>query len=201
MPGAGHDRQVGGSTSATKRIAVDDAPPDVADGDADRRGLTDPLGATNLAIDHYRLAQGEHGSGLHAHGDQEEVFLLVEGEAVVETMDGEVVVGVGEAVWFARGEFHSGLVARDGPVSAIAIGAPRDSRDVRVPLQCPDCGHEYRCPGFAGDGTTPVLVCPDCGEETTASCPACGSDAMRAELAASGDSAVGVCADCGAEAD
>ena len=183
-----------------ERVALDDLEPEPSSGDAARRGLSDPLDTTDVAINHYRLDPGDRSAGLHAHGDQEEGFVVLRGEAAVETLDGEVAVGPSAAIRFEPGEFHSGLLAREDAVTAIAIGAPRDSQEVRIPLPCPACGHRYRRPGLADGGETPVLRCPDCGEEMETPCPECGSDGMRAELAAAGDSAAGVCGDCGAEA-
>ena len=184
-----------------ERVVLDKVAPEPSEGDADRRGLSDPLGTTDVAINLYRVKPGERGAGLHAHGDQEEAFVVLQGEATFETLEGEALVGQGDAIRFEPGEFHSGLVARESLVVALAVGAPRDSQDLRIPLSCPECGHGYRRPGVAEDGATPVLVCPECSDETAATCPKCGNDAMRAELADSGDSAVGVCGDCGTEAD
>ena len=75
---------------------MDDLAPVAGEGDAERRGLTGPLASTDLAIIHYRLGPGERGSGLHAHLDQEEVFVVVEGGVTVETLSGETEVDAGE---------------------------------------------------------------------------------------------------------
>jgi uncharacterized cupin superfamily protein len=135
-------------------------------GEAERRGLADPLGAENVAVNHYRLDPGERFSGgLHAHFDQEELFLVVEGEATFETLDGEVTVGAGEAVRFGPGEYQSGYNDGDRPVVAFALGAPRDSDDVRIPRECPACGHENVRVVPAEDGEGFDQVCPECGAE------------------------------------
>jgi uncharacterized cupin superfamily protein len=140
--------------------------------DLDRRALTGPLGTTDLAINYYRLDPGEGFSGgLHAHLDQEEVFYVIEGTATFETMADagdeptEVTVDADEAVRFAPGEYQSGRNAGDEPVVALALGAPRDSEDVRVPQECRDCGHESMR-AVPGDGGF-TLVCPECGTEVT----------------------------------
>lgn len=183
-----------------ERVDVDDVEPGAAGGDAARRGLSDPLDTSAVEINHYRLEPGDRSSGLHAHLDQEEVFLVIEGAATFETLAGEVTVGREGAIRFAPGEFHSGANAVDGAVEVYALGVPSDSQDVRIPLPCPECGRDDRRPGLAADGETPVLVCPDCGAETDATCPACGSVEMRAVLADDGVTPVAVCMDCGAEA-
>lgn len=181
-----------------ERVAVDDVEP-AALGDAERRGLADPLGATHLAVNHYALAPGERGSGLHAHLDQEEVFVVVEGRVTFETLDGRVGVGTDVAVRFAPGEYHSGPIADDGVgAAALALGAPRDSEAIRIPLPCPHCSHDARRPALAEDRRTPVLVCPDCGVETDATCPECGNVEMHATLAEDGETVVGGCRSCGA---
>ena len=134
--------------------------------DADVRGLAGPLGTEDVAINHYTLAPGERFSGgLHTHMDQEEVFYVLSGEATFETLDGEVAVGAGEAIRFAPGEYQSGKNAGDEPVTALALGAPKDSEDVRVPQECRDCGHENMRAVPGDDGFT--LVCPECGTEVT----------------------------------
>jgi uncharacterized cupin superfamily protein len=136
-------------------------------GDADVRRLADPLGTSDVAINHYTLDPGERFSGgLHTHMDQEEVFYVLEGEATFETPDDQVTVGAGALIRFAPGEYQSGKNAGDEPVRALALGAPKESEDVRVPETCHDCGHENMrfIPG--DDGFT--LVCPECGTEVDA---------------------------------
>jgi len=184
-----------------ERVTVDDLDPTDDGRDRERRGLSGALGTTDVAVNHYRLAPGERISGLHAHGDQEEVFLVVEGEATWETLDGTATVASGELVRFGPGEYQSGTNGSDGEVVVLAMGAPPDSEDVRIPLACPDCGHEYVRPTLAADGETPVLSCPDCGAETDAACSACGSYDVRAALADDGETPVSSCRDCGHESE
>ena len=205
--------------------AVETSP---SDGGADRRRLSDPLNAAAVAINHYELGPGKRLAGLHAHTDQEEVFVVSEGTATFETWtpaggsarpreeavtDGlttgggtgengtgdEVTVRAGEAIRFAPGEFQSGTNDADNETTAVlAFGAPREGGAVRVPLACPDCGHASRRPD-ASDGETPVLVCPNCDGERDATCPECRSKAMTAVLADDRTAVIGVCRDCGAK--
>jgi len=147
-----------------EHISINEIEPSAFGSDIDRRGLSEPLGTTDLALNRYRLDPGERFSGgMHAHMDQEEVFVIVEGEATFETMDGEVTVGEGEAIRFASGEFQSGKNDSDGEVFAFALGAPRDSEDVRVPQDCPECGHDNMQAIPGDDGFD--LQCPECGAE------------------------------------
>ena len=211
-----------------ERTAIDKVEPAAFGGGVDRRSLTDALGATDLAVNHYRIPPGEgFPSGLHAHGDQEELFVVLDGEATFETLvprshagstadegggreAATVTVAAGEAVRFAPGEYQSGRNAGNEDLTALALGAPRDSEDVRIPLACPECGHDYLHPEVGEDGDV-RLVCPDCdAENAPEGCPDCGSE-MRVALGdesaeepgqGSGErpQTVVVCPDCGAEA-
>jgi len=146
------------------------------------RGLTEALGTTDMAINHYRLDPGEAFSGgMHTHMDQEEVFYVIEGEATFETgeprsgsettsggaasqPERETVVGAGEAVRFAPGEYQQGRNEGDEPVEALALGAPKGSTDVRVPQPCPECGDSEDLRAMpAEDGFT--FECPECGAD------------------------------------
>lgn len=170
--------------------------------DADRRDLTGPLGTDGLALNYYRLEPGEWASGLHCHEDQEEVYVVLDGEVTVETLAGgsddnptEAVIGADEAVRFAPGEYHACRNEADRSATLFALGAPRDSEVVRIPLDCPDCGRTGLRPATGDDG--PVLGCPDCLGEVEATCPDCGSAAMRATVPDDGDAPAGVCQNCG----
>ena len=207
-----------------QKTALDDVDPDRIGSDSDRYRLAERLGATNVAINRYRVAPGDgFPGGLHAHGDQEEAFVVLEGEATFETYDprpdesdgadgtdgadgadgantgeaGEVVVGAGEAIRFAPGEFQSGRNEADGDLVALALGAPRDSEDVRIPVTCPDCGREGL--RMDADEEGPLLGCPDCGgERVPEPCPDCGRGDLRVALDDGGRTVVR-CPGCGSE--
>jgi len=159
--------------------------------DVVQRKLSDPLGTTDIAINYYRLDSDEGlPGGLHTHMDQEEVFVVIEGEATFETYPpvssenregNTVAVGEGEAVRFAPGEFRSGGNDFDDDLAVLALGAPRASDDLRFPLHCPDCGHgELR---FEVNDDAPLFVCPDCDSERVPQpCPDCGDDDLRVTL-------------------
>ena len=161
-----------------EHVTVDDLPREPYDESlhTDRRDLSAALGTTDVAIARYALDPGERFSGsLHDHTHQEEVFVVLEGEASfeVETEDGtdQITVGADEAVRFAPGEFQTGRNDGDEPLVALAIGAPKDGGDVlvsRIPVlddrdvACPDCGLEYMRISREGPG----LVCPECDART-----------------------------------
>ena len=164
-------------------------------GGVEGRRLGDALAADHVAINHYRVAPGERIAGLHAHADQEEVFVVLDGAVTVETLDGRVHVADEEAVRVPPGEFQSCHNAADDEAVVLALGAPPDSEDVRVPVGCSACDADEQRLAFP-DGEE-LLVCPDCGAETEPNCEACGGAEMRVVLNGSG-SPVERCRDCGA---
>jgi len=155
---------------AMEKVSVDDVEPQAMGSEIDRRGLTDPLGNSDLAINRYVLDPGEAFSGgLHTHLDQEEVFYVIDGEATFEYRTdpaGEsetVTVGPHEAVRFAPGDYQQGRNEGDEQVVAIALGAPRNSTEGRVAQPCPDCDSDALALAQSEEGM--VLQCPDCGAE------------------------------------
>lgn len=163
-----------------------------------RRSLTTPLEATNVAINTYRLAPGAAlPGGLHAHMDQEEIFVVLAGDATFETLRGDITVGQEEAVRFAPGEFHSGKNDGDEPLNIIAIGAPQDTTDVRIPVDCPACGFDNLRVDSADGQLT--FTCSRCeAEHLPRDCPACGSDELLVTTDETTEPIVR-CQQCGAE--
>ncbi|RQH01007.1 cupin domain-containing protein [Natrarchaeobius oligotrophus] len=159
-----------------RRVSIEDVDPEPYEESlhADRRPLSDPLDTDHVAITRYVLEPGERFSGsVHAHADQEEVFVVLEGEATFDVRRtdgdaGEIVVSEHEAIRFAPGEFQSGRNAGDERLIALVLGAPRATDDVRISripvlddrdVSCPDCGHDsMRVPT---DPDAP-LECPVC---------------------------------------
>ncbi|USZ67313.1 cupin [Halorussus salilacus] len=224
-----------------ERVTIGNADSGGSGGGIDRRDLSASLGTTGLALVRYRLAPGGgFPSGLHAHADQEEVFVVIEGEATFETLAAprggaasdsgdenfapeterdenfardsgtegdddfapvgrEVVVGEGEAIRFAPGEFQSGRNAADRDLVALAVGAPRDTEDVRLPVACPECDRADVRLETGDEGVR--FVCPDCGaERVPAPCPDCECEEMRLALDDTGR-VVATCEDCETEFD
>lgn len=176
-------------------VPIADVESDASRDDIERRTLTDALGITEMAINHYVIEPGERISGLHAHMDQEELFFILSGALVFETLSGAVTVSEDEAIRFAPGEFQSGKNVTDESVAVLGCGAPRDSEEIRIPLACPDCDHDVMRPDVI-DGD-PVLVCPNCGAKSDARCPNCGNDSMQAVISEKREGSVGVCKNCG----
>lgn len=157
-----------------ENISIPDIEPDVLRKRSARRQLSDAVGASDVAINHYRLAPGEgFPGGLHAHMDQEEVFVMLEGRATFETMTGEVAVEEGEVIRFSPGEFHSGKNTSDTDLVALGMGAPRDTTDVRIPVGCPECGDDDLQLNVSGGDE--AFLCPSCeSEQIPRDCPHCG---------------------------
>jgi len=177
-----------------ERVAFDAVEPGPSTGAATARRLSDALDADTVAINHYSVASDERVSGLHAHGDQEEIFVVLDGTATIETLDGVVQLESSEVLRFPPGEYQSVRNEHAEPVELLAIGAPPESEDVRIPLPCPDCGHEFRRPSVTESG--PVLQCPACGAQEAATCSNCGGESLCAVLGPNGDP-VSSCSDCG----
>ncbi|WP_224446997.1 cupin domain-containing protein [Haloprofundus salilacus] len=181
-----------------KRITVDDVDPTVFDDGTRRRDLSAALATTGVALNRYRVPPGGGlPGGLHAHADQEEIFVVTAGEATFETLDGEVIVAEDEAIRFAPDEFQSGKNDSSDELVVLALGAPRESDNIRVPLRCRECGRDdLRLGSVEGE---PGLVCPDCDAAySPRPCPACGHEEMRVVLGEA-DRPVVACPDCGAE--
>ena len=165
-----------------EHVAIDEIDPAPNDPNlhTDRRDLAAALDTDGVAIARYVLEAGERFSGsVHAHMDQEEVFVVLEGEATFEVRadegderderTDEVTVDTDEVIRFAPGEFQSGYNAGDDRVVALALGVPKESEDVRIAripvledrdISCPDCEFDHMRISRI-DGVD--FECPDCG--------------------------------------
>ena len=177
-----------------KRVSVEAVDPAVVEG-VSRRGLGDALGTEAVAVNHYTVPPGGRLAGLHAHADQAETFVVLSGAVGFETLDGRVRVAEGEALRFAPGEFQSCRNPTDREATVLALGAPPESDDLRVPVGCGECDSDEHRLTFP-DGEE-LLICPDCGAETEPKCPGCGGNALRVVLGED-DDPVERCLDCGA---
>lgn len=155
--------------------------------------LRDALNTTDVSINRFHLEP--HVAlpwGLHAHYDQEEIFLVTDGTVTFETLQGEVTVQHGEAIRFSKGEYQAARNDGDEPAAFFAIGAPPESTDIRVPLPCENCDSE-------GLRLDEQLVCPTCGAARSPLCANCGEDEREVHLDAEAKTIVDRCAACGNE--
>lgn len=151
-----------------RKVDPDDVDPaQVGGSHPSRRSLGDPLDLADVALNRYAVPPGEELSGgIHTHLDQEEIFYVLEGTATFEhksdpTADTETTeVGAGEVVRFAPGDYQHGRNDGDERAVVLAIGAPSDSTEIRVPKACGECGDSDT---LAVRKTEPGLRCPECG--------------------------------------
>jgi uncharacterized cupin superfamily protein len=130
--------------------------------------LTEPLGATDLAINYYELEPGDSFAfAYHNHEIQEEFFYVIEGTATFETEDGSVPVEAGEIIRFGREEFQRGWNRGAEPVRALALGAPLAYGEQIKLRDCPDYGEStHNRLELTDDETAVVAICTDCETET-----------------------------------
>jgi mannose-6-phosphate isomerase-like protein (cupin superfamily) len=112
-----------------KRVTVESVDSATFGDGVERRCLGRELASTDVAINHYGVPSGERLAGLHAHDDQEELFVVLEGRVVFETLGRRVEAAAGEAARFPPGEFQSctNPDGAGGEAVVLALGAPRDA--------------------------------------------------------------------------
>ncbi|WP_435155707.1 cupin domain-containing protein [Haladaptatus sp. DFWS20] len=152
-----------------EKVTIDDVESRMSAADV-RRGLSDDLKTSDMAINYYELAPGDSFAfGYHAHVGQEEVFYIQSGSVTFETENGDVLVTGGEIVRFAPGEFQRGVNHGDERVVALALGAPRDSELDEMRRDCAECNKR----------TANTLEMADSGEELVTYCLECGAETGR----------------------
>jgi uncharacterized cupin superfamily protein len=152
-----------------EHVDIDDVKQAALGGPVDRRDVGRALGATDVAVMYYELDPGEKFSGgYHTHLDQEELFLLLDGEAEFRTEDGRVTVAAGQAIRFAPDEFQTGYnhYDSDESVRGLALGAPAGMDETVSIFQCPDCSEEGKHDVDLDEtGGTVTTTCRGCGFE------------------------------------
>jgi uncharacterized cupin superfamily protein len=150
-----------------RTVDIDDMESRMGPADASHP-LTDALGTTDVALNHFELAPGDAMSyGYHAHETQEEVFVPVAGAITFETEAGDVRVGAGQAVRFGPGEYQRGVNREDDRAVVIAIGAPKKGGETEVRRECSKCGD--RTPQeleMTTDKSAVLTRCEKCNEVT-----------------------------------
>lgn len=162
----------------------------------DFRALSDSLGATDVSVNWYRIdPQSRLPWGLHAHYDQEELFLVLDGRLTIDLIDESFDLATGEAIRFEPGEYQAARNAHDSPVTFVAIGAPSGSEDIRTPRPCGTCGHDE----LRIDLAESRLICPACAEWIPTACAACGAEQRNVVRDVATDRLVDRCHACGDE--
>ncbi len=122
------------------------------------------LETEDVSVNYYELAPGEQfGFAMHTHHDQEEIFYIQQGTATFETADGLVEVASGEIVRFAPGDFQIGGNQGEERLTAITLGAPKDSSELEYLLDCDTCGERTKQQAERED-TGLSIRCKTCGE-------------------------------------
>ena len=136
-----------------------------------RKPVSQALGTEHVAMNYFELDPGDaFAGGLHAHGDQEEIFYVLSGTATFEVgWEREAVdVGPNELIRFAPGEFQSGFVREDADeeVVAWAFGAPgarHDWDEIETLIECRTCGEERVHDTAMTDEGRFRFTCTNCG--------------------------------------
>jgi mannose-6-phosphate isomerase-like protein (cupin superfamily) len=117
-----------------EKVGIDDCENAIQPAAVMRR-LTEPLGASELAINYYELEPGDSFAfAYHSHEFQEELFCVHRGTATFETATGQVPVSAGEVIRFEPGEFQRGWKRRptglpsSRPVGTVARRRERGSK-------------------------------------------------------------------------
>lgn len=134
------------------------------------RHLTEPLGLTDLAINHYTLEPGDSFAfAYHNHEVQEEIFYIQSGTATFDTEDGPIEVDAGEIIRFDRDEFQRGWNRGSESVTALALGAPLEYGKQTKLRECEVCDEltDSHLERETEENETAVIVsyCTECGEE------------------------------------
>lgn len=163
------------TVSDYRKVAVDDLP-NTPNPNREKKEVDEAVGASLFGFNVYRADPGEQLPwGYHRHPDHEELFYVVAGELAVETDEGTLSVGAGEALFVAPDAGNRARAAGDETAEVIAVGAPKEGDGAVIEEECPACGavtdREYEIVEGEGEGegeTTYVLSCAACGAETDA---------------------------------
>jgi mannose-6-phosphate isomerase-like protein (cupin superfamily) len=100
--------------------------------DMEARYARTPLGLKNSGLSLFRLAPGYRVPFGHRHGDQEEVYVVVEGTARVRVEDHVVDLAQWDAIRVPPGATR-GMEAGDDGAEILAFGAPNtDNKDAEM---------------------------------------------------------------------
>jgi mannose-6-phosphate isomerase-like protein (cupin superfamily) len=150
-----------------KKTSVDSAEIEPSPASVKRR-LSDPLETAKLVVCHYELDEGESTAfGLHAHSNQEEVFIVQSGELTIEMEDGRTTAAEGEVIATTSGEYHQAVNAGSERVRVLVVAAPPEPDEVDLRRECETCASTTRQRVESDEGgEVKLTVCTECGTET-----------------------------------
>ena len=100
----------------------------------DKKRLGEYFGLTNFGVNLTRLAPGGQSALMHAHGKQDELVYVVEGEPTLMTESGQSKLSPGMCVGFpAGGEAHHLVNDTERDVLYLEIGDRTPGDEVRYP--------------------------------------------------------------------
>ena len=118
------------------------------------RRLAPPSGLTRLGASHVVLDPGAWSSQRHWHSDEDEMVVVLSGDAVLVDDGGETPVAAGDVLVFPAGERNGHHLQNrsDAPCVFVAISAGDDARDSG---DYPDIDMRFSPDGYAHKDGTP----------------------------------------------
>ena len=92
--------------------------------------LWSPKIVADLNDSHIKLAKVQGEFVWHQHADEDELFLVVEGELTIELRDGEVTLGPGELVVIPKGVEHRPVARHEVRLVLVEPKSTRHTGDV-----------------------------------------------------------------------
>lgn len=92
--------------------------------------LSEPLGLAQLRANVFTLAEGSMSS--HLHREQEEVYLVLDGTALITVDDRQFKVGEREALAVPPGAWHRVANVGEGPLTFFVAAAPPVEGDAEL---------------------------------------------------------------------
>ena len=99
-----------------------------------KKALGEFFGLKNFGVNLTRLAPGGESALMHAHGKQDEMIYVIQGQPTLVTESGEVLLSSGMCAGFpANGEAHHLVNRSDQEVLCLEIGDRSEGDEVRYP--------------------------------------------------------------------
>jgi mannose-6-phosphate isomerase-like protein (cupin superfamily) len=92
--------------------------------------MSEALGAKHVRANVFTLAEGS--MSRHLHHEQEEVYLVLDGQALIEVGDEQVLVGEREALAVPAETWHRVTNAGVGPLTFYVVAAPPVEGDAEI---------------------------------------------------------------------